>query len=86
MIKLDEKDIKAVADSRFSRKTTKFLVGLPLGCCAVLVLLVYLAGDSGIPSWLLFIPIIALLAGIIWWDAKRRAAEKALVEEWKKDA
>jgi 4-hydroxybenzoate polyprenyltransferase len=85
MLKLDEKDVRAIATSRFSRAATKFLIGFPLGCCAALVLLAFLAGDYGIPPWLFFLPIIALIIGAIWFERKRKSAEKFLLEEWRKE-
>jgi uncharacterized membrane protein YdjX (TVP38/TMEM64 family) len=86
MLKLEERDVRAIATSRFSRAATKFLIGFPLGCCAALVLLALLADRShDIPSWLFFLPIVALIIGAVWFERKRKSAEKALLEEWRKE-
>jgi len=83
VIELDERDIKAVSSSRFSRKTQKYLLGITLGCVGSFVL-IFLSGLPHISSWFILIPFCVLVGGTINWDIKRRRAEKALVEEWKK--
>lgn len=78
MIKLDKKDVKVVAASRFWRKYLWWwLGGLVLLFAAMIVLLALTK-----IIWFGLIPIALYIAGLIWIRRKLRKAERALISEW----
>jgi len=84
MIKLEEKDVKAVARNRLFRKW-RYLWFISPG---LLVLFLVISGFTGSPNrW--FLPAaLAVMVGaivfVIWYSRRERKEEKSLVEEWKK--
>jgi len=84
MIKLEEKDIKAVARNRLFRKWRYLWFVPPI----VLVLIFTVGiGIGGTNYWILP-AVLAVMVGtivfVIWYSRKEKKWEKYLVEEWKK--
>lgn len=84
MIKLDEKDVKAVARNRLFRKW-RYLWFVPPG---LLVLFLVISGFTGSPNrWFLPAALVVMVGAIvfvIWYSRRERKEEKSLIEEWKK--
>ena len=85
MIKLDEKDIKAVAGSRFTRSHSKQLTAAFLCCLAAILGLVNLTDRfEFVPEYIAFAPVVGLSIYVVWYLRNINKAGKELVEEWKK--
>jgi len=83
MLKLDEKDVKAVATNRFFRFTQKKLVGVLTGCFAAFVLLFFISGWTGAPIWIIFFPLAGMLAYAIYWNKEQVKFIAGFLEDWK---
>ena len=78
MIELDENDIKAVASSRFFRKTWKKALAVVLLFFGVVIL----AGVLGLPILGYTVMGLFLVAYILFFRMQVKA-EKTLVQEWR---
>lgn len=85
MLKLDERDIRAVATSRFFRFTQKKLVGVLVGCFAVFVGLFFLSGNTGAPIWIIFFPLAGMLAYSIYWNKEQAKFIAGFLEDWREE-
>jgi len=85
MIELDEKDVKAIASSRLSRKYKWWISGLLLSSPIGLIGVGLLSSIKSWPSFLVFIPGVFFLGLGIFYYIVTSKAEKALVKEWKKE-
>jgi len=84
MIELDEKDVKAVASSRFWRKYRRWILGITLGVFGLVILTVIVTSPESWTRFLIFIPCGLYLGLATFCSVKGSRAEKFLVEEWKK--
>lgn len=83
--KLDEKDIKAIGGSRYTRTHMKHYIGLLAGVVFSLGLVWSLYLTGRIPQHFFGIPLVVLVTGmILLWRSTERY-KKALVDEWKKE-
>lgn len=86
MIKLDEKDIKAVGRSRFSRKTSKQFSIIIISCFVLLFILSFYLREFDTPISLIpIIPVLGILGYMIWYVRNMNKAEKYFVARWNKD-
>ena len=85
MIKLDEKDVRSVANSRFTKKYKWWIIGS--GTCIFLAVpgIGLLSSPESWTSFLIFIPLVLGLGLSVLYFKKSSKAEKALIEEWKKE-
>lgn len=87
MIKLDERDIRVVANSRYMRSggMKKFYVVF-FGGAALLIILIALADCFGnVPIYLALVVLLMMVVGV--WKLFRAQSRfvRTFVEEWKKD-
>lgn len=85
MIKLDEKDVKAVARNRLFRKW-RYLWFVP----PVVLVLIFAVGIwTGGPNYWILPAVLVVMVGtivfVIWYSRKEKKLEKSLIEEWKKE-
>lgn len=81
MIKLDEKDVRAVASSRFYREKVWWIIG---GLFFLMGAFCGLAGSS-LDLWVVYIPIILTTIGLVWLGIGESRAKKALVKDWREN-
>lgn len=83
MIQLDDRDIKAVATSRFWRRNTKKLVLSLIGIMLAVILISIFVDRY---SWLayVFFVLMATSAGAVIWRASKY--EKEFLANWKKQS
>ena len=87
MIKLDESDIKAIANNRFFKINQNKLLGYLLGVLvAVMAFLVLSNRYESVPNPLLLIPFLGFVAVLVWMWRGSDKAKKELLEEWNKGA
>lgn len=86
MIKLDEKDVKAIAINRFNGRNIKYIAGGFGIFVALLFGLLFLElRVEGFPLNLPFIPIGIILGALIFYLRKQDGFVKDFVSEWKKE-
>ena len=79
MIELNERDVKAVANSRFWHKYRWKMSGVLIGGLVLgIVLAVVTKSMFGL------LPLVAVLAAAVWLVVQASRYEKELVKEWKK--
>lgn len=83
MIKLDKRDIEAIASNRYIRRYRWWLIGSAILCFGgALGLALLLQGVDDWRKYLSVIPTIALGVGLIFFLRKMSREEKNLVGEW----
>jgi len=85
MIELDEKDVKAVANSRFFWKYKWWILGITLSILIVMPLVGLTSNPESWTRFLICIPGSVYFGSVILYLIKSTKAEKALIEEWKKE-
>lgn len=87
MIKLDEKDIRAVAKARcFTDKLAKKAIILLAATLGAMILVVWLLGYIDYPvDWPAILVIIPFLVWLVKAFRRGNQLEKQLIEEWKRD-
>ena len=83
MLELDEKDVRAVAISRFLRFTQKKLIGVLVGCFAAFVLLFFVTGWVGAPIWIVFFPLAGMLAYSIYFNREQQRFVAKFLFDWR---
>ena len=86
MIKLDEKDVKAVGKARFIRTHDKQLMWVLLGGVALFGVLAHFTAELKTPLYYIpTVPLIGLIIYMVWYIKRIYKVERALVKEWKED-
>jgi len=84
-IKLDEKDIKAIAGNRHTRSHAKWYIGLLTTVVFSLGWVWTLYGLGKVSEYFFGVPLVILVTGmVLLWRSSERY-KKALVQEWKND-
>lgn len=85
MIKLDEKDVKQIASSRFIRNTQKWFLSSTIGPLIALVMVVRFCSYGLLSNIVVIALALGVLSIMIVWNRKMNRAVEALVKEWKED-
>jgi 4-hydroxybenzoate polyprenyltransferase len=86
MIELDEKDIKAIARSRFTRKHNKKFSVVLGACLAAFIGILFLTNDlEGKLYYTSLVPLVVGFIYIIQYFRNMDKAEKELVNYWQKE-
>ena len=82
-ITFNEKDIRAIATSRYNRTHTRHYIGVLTAVVFSLGLIwtLYLSGN--VPQYFFSIPLVVLIVGLFFLWRGIEKAKKTLVEEWK---
>lgn len=80
---LDEKDVRSVANGRFTRRWRWHFTGYLIFCLVLMIGIVLGNIYLGWMDRLVFIPLVMLLGGFGFWIRRLDKAEKKLVKEWK---